>query len=194
MKKEIWSVPNILSYVRILLIPFIVASYLTAKTDADYACAAVLVLLSGLTDCADGWIARRFHLVTELGKVIDPIADKLTQAAIALCLMLRYPLMRILVVVFVVKELTTGVLSLIQYKKGLKLNGAMWFGKVATIVFYIVALVLIAVPAIPEQAANALIALAMLLMLFAFARYVPEILRLSKQSDSAGEESGKHIG
>lgn len=88
-KREIFSIPNVLGYIRILLIPLFVWRYLTAQSGADYYTAAGIVLLSGLTDLFDGLIARRFHMITELGKVLDPIADKLTQAAIVFCLMFR---------------------------------------------------------------------------------------------------------
>ncbi len=91
--KEIFSVPNIMSYFRILLIPVFVFVYLRADSQRDYAVAGVIVAVSGLTDFLDGFIARRFNMVTELGKALDPVADKLTQAAFALCLMLRIPQM-----------------------------------------------------------------------------------------------------
>ena len=93
-KKEIFSIPNILCYFRILLIPVFMISYINAKETRDYYFAAFIVLLSGLTDFADGFIARHFNMVTELGKAIDPVADKLSQAAIVISLMIRIEPMR----------------------------------------------------------------------------------------------------
>ena len=92
-KKEIFSIPNLMGYFRILLIPVFCYLYITAETEREYLYAALVVLLSSLTDLFDGKIARRFHMVTELGKALDPIADKLTHAALAICLATRYPMM-----------------------------------------------------------------------------------------------------
>ena len=88
-KKDFVSIPNILSYIRILLIPVFAYCYLTANTDGDYYFAAVILLFSGLTDMADGMIARKFGMITYLGKILDPLADKLTQATVAVCLAIR---------------------------------------------------------------------------------------------------------
>ena len=91
-KKEIFSIPNLMGYFRILLIPVFCYLYITAETEREYLYAVLVVLLSSLTDLFDGKIARRFHMVTELGKALDPIADKLTHAALAICLATRYPM------------------------------------------------------------------------------------------------------
>ena len=100
-KREIFSIPNLMGYFRILLIPLFSWMYCTADSTGDYYAAAVVVGVSGLTDMFDGKIARRFHMITELGKFIDPLADKLTQAALLICLAIRYPLMRAVLVLFV---------------------------------------------------------------------------------------------
>ena len=89
-KKDLFTIPNLMGYFRILLIP--VFCYFYIKKQA-YLLAAGIVLISSLTDLFDGYIARRFNMVTELGKALDPVADKLTHAALALCLAFRYPLM-----------------------------------------------------------------------------------------------------
>ena len=78
-----WTVPNILSLFRIALIPVLVLTYLSC--DDIWLPASVLVL-SGLTDLLDGWIARHFNQISEIGKLLDPIADKLTQFTVVVCL------------------------------------------------------------------------------------------------------------
>ena len=146
--------------------------------------AALILLISGITDVADGFIARRFHLVTELGKVIDPVADKLTQAAVAFCLAMRYELMIFLLVVFVIKELSLGFLQLFILKKdGRKLDGALWFGKIATAVFYVVMLVLIVLPKPLAGAVwpNILIIISTGFLLFAFVGYMSALMTLRKK-------------
>ena len=85
-KKEIFSIPNIMGYFRILLIPVFCYLYITAESEREYLYAAFVVLISSLTDLFDGKIARRFNMITELGKALDPIADKLTHGALAVCL------------------------------------------------------------------------------------------------------------
>ena len=93
-----------MGYFRILLIPVFCYLYITAETEREYLYAVLVVLLSSLTDLFDGKIARRFHMVTELGKALDPIADKLTHAALAICLATRYPMMWALIALMLVKE------------------------------------------------------------------------------------------
>lgn len=113
LAKQLFSIPNLLGYFRIILIPIIMWKYFTAQEASDYYIVTLLVVISGLSDALDGQIARRFHMVTPLGKALDPVADKLTQGALAVCLMTRYPLMTVLFVLFLVKEgfmAVTGIL------------------------------------------------------------------------------------
>ena len=103
-KKEIWSIPNLLSLFRILLIPVYMSIYLNAEGTKDYATAGVILAASCLTDLADGQIARRFNMITNLGKVLDPLADKLTQLSLFLCLSSRHRMLKYLLVIFLIKE------------------------------------------------------------------------------------------
>ena len=109
---DIKSIPNILSIIRILLIPVFMVRYMNASSELDYQIVAVIVLLSGVTDLVDGFIARKFNQITELGKLLDPVADKLTQLAIIICLVTRYDWMKYLLILFVVKELSLALLGL----------------------------------------------------------------------------------
>lgn len=181
-KKEVFSIPNILSFVRILLIPVFMAFYLTAKTPLDYYIAAAVILISGLTDMADGLIARKCHMITELGKVLDPIADKLTQAAIVFTLIFRFPAMFFLFLLLAVKEIFMGVNGLILLKKGKKLDGAMWFGKLSTAVLYVVMFIFIAVPTLPELAANILMIVTGFFLALSFILYIPVFAGMYKHS------------
>lgn len=171
LSQQIWSIPNLLSIFRIVLIPLFVWRYITAQTREEFYAAALIIALSGLTDLLDGLIARRFHMITELGKALDPFADKLTQGALLLCLIMDYPYMKGLIILFLVKELSMASLSAVLYKRGKKLDGAKWFGKVSTAVFYAVSLILIVFPSLPRGVSNTLIGLSALMMLIAFAGY-----------------------
>ena len=179
--REVFSVPNILTYLRFILIPFFVWVYVTAKAPSDYFLAAVLILLSGFTDVADGFIARHFNMVTDWGKAVDPVADKLTQAAIAFCLVFRFPGMWILLTLFIIKELYMGIASLVLLRKGKKLDGAMWFGKLSTAVFYQVMMVLIAYPPMPEVAAYVMMTVSGCFLLLSFVLYIPQYNRLYRE-------------
>lgn len=180
-KKEIFSIPNLLGYFRILMIPVFSWIYCTAESEPEYYAAVVLVGISGLTDMLDGKIARKFNMITELGKFIDPLADKLTQGALALCLATRYPLMKAVVLLFIVKEGFMAVMGLLLLPRGKKLNGAKWFGKVCTAFLYVVLFVLLLFPGISINAANALIGAGALMMLFCLVMYVPVFAGMWKE-------------
>ena len=100
LKKEYFNIPNLLSYLRLLLIPAFVMVFLGATSQRDYYIAALIVLFSALTDLLDGIIARKFGQITELGKVLDPIADKLTQITIIFCLLNQYSGMWAVIMLF----------------------------------------------------------------------------------------------
>lgn len=175
-KKELWTIPNILTYIRFLLIPVLVWLYCVK---ADYLIAAVVFTVSGLTDIADGAIARKYGLVTDWGKIIDPVVDKLTQFSLACCIATRYDAMVFLVCLLVVKELYMAVMGLVVLRKTDKINGAKWYGKLSTVVFYVVVMVLTLYINIPVVFANILIAVSAAFMLLSIAGYSAQyIIRL----------------
>ncbi|KKE77655.1 CDP-alcohol phosphatidyltransferase family protein [Oceanobacillus caeni] len=177
-KREWLTIPNILSCIRILLIPFFIYIYFSATETNDYYIAAFIIFLSGLTDLLDGFIARKFNQITELGKTLDPIADKLTQAAIVICLVFHYPYMWILVLLVVLKELFMGINGLILLKKGKKLDGSKWFGKVSTTVFYVAMGLFIAFPELNLQVAAILVITTGIFLTISFIMYALEFIHL----------------
>ncbi|HJC25266.1 MAG TPA: CDP-alcohol phosphatidyltransferase family protein [Candidatus Eisenbergiella merdavium] len=187
-KREIFSIPNLMGYFRILLIPLFSWLYCTADSTGDYYAAAAVVGVSGLTDMFDGKIARRFNMITELGKFIDPLADKLTQAALLICLAVRYPLMRAVLVLFVIKEGFMLIMGALLLPRGKKLDGAMWFGKVCTAVLYAVLFLLLLLPGIGREAANVLIAVCGVFLLFSFLMYIPVFRKMWKESGKGRKE------
>lgn len=191
-RREILSIPNLMGYFRILLIPLFSWMYCTADSTGDYYAAAVVVGISGLTDMFDGKIARRFNMITELGKFIDPLADKLTQAALLICLAVRYPLMRAVLVLFVIKEGFMVVMGALLLPRGKKLDGAMWFGKVCTAVLYAVLFLLLLLPGIGIAAADVLIAVCGVFLLFSFLMYIPVFRRMWKESREIPENSERN--
>lgn len=129
MGDEFFTIPNILSFVRILLIPVIVYFYCFKQNNLW---TVIIVAFSSLTDIVDGFIARKFNMITDFGKFLDPFADKATQIAVLSCLITRFHAMAIPCVVLVVKELTSLAARLFVYSKTELIRGAKWHGKLAT--------------------------------------------------------------
>ncbi|WP_164214527.1 CDP-alcohol phosphatidyltransferase family protein [Virgibacillus sp. YIM 98842] len=180
--KDIFTIPNILSYIRIVLIPLFAYFYITAVEPRDYYIAALIILFSGLTDLLDGFIARKFNQITELGKIIDPIADKLTQMAIIVCLLFQYEYVWILIVLFVVKELFMGINGLVLLRRGKRLDGSMWFGKVSTAVFYVATFLLIAFPEMNSSTAAVLMTVTGAFLALSFVLYIPVFWRMHRNA------------
>ena len=171
-KEEIWSLPNCMGYFRILLIPVFCVIYLNADSVKDYYLAAGIVLVSTITDLFDGKVARKFNMVTELGKFVDPFADKLTHGAVALCLCTRYKCMVWLVVLMAMKEGFMAVMGLINLRRGKKLDGAKWYGKVCTFVTYVILIILLLFPTMNTKVVWVLTTVDMVLMIFTWINYI----------------------
>lgn len=180
-KKDLWSIPNILCYIRFMLIPIFVVQYIRAQEPREYIQAAAVVFASGLTDLLDGFIARTFNMVTELGKLIDPLADKMTQAALIFVLIVKIKWMFLLLIMFVLLQLFLLVAGLAMLKKNKKLDGSKWFGKVSTTVFYAVMLVLVAIPNLSQKIANILMLVCGAFLALSLALYAREYVRMYKE-------------
>ena len=171
--KEIFSIPNIMCYFRIILIPVFCYMYLTAETGKDYIMASMVVLLSSLTDLFDGMVARKFNMITELGKILDPVADKLSHAALALCLAFRYPLMWALLSLMAVKEGYMAIMGIKYLKKGKMMDGAMWFGKICTASLFVGLMSLFLIYNMPVVWVNTIIIVLMIIMTITLLMYIP---------------------
>lgn len=142
--------------------------------------AGFVVILSGVTDALDGFIARNFDQQSDLGKIIDPIADKLTQVFILLSVMTRFPYIIIPLALFVVKEIATGILYLVVYRRTKKVIGAKWHGKVNTILLYAVVIIHIFFYNIPVLLSVLMIIAVTLTMLLSLVLYFRLYLRVLK--------------
>ena len=167
-KRKIITIPNILSTVRLALIPFMLWAYCVLDS---YSLTAALVILSGLTDVVDGFIARRFNMISDLGKALDPVADKLTQIAILFCLVTRFPLILLPLVLIIVKEISAGVLRAIILHKAKEVEGAVWHGKVNTVILYTVMFIHIVWYDIPAAVSVICILSSTAMMLLSFVLY-----------------------
>lgn len=167
-KNKIITIPNLLSTFRLALIPFILWAYCSLESPA---LTAALVVLSGLTDVVDGFIARHFNMISDFGKALDPIADKLTQIAMLFCLLTRFPLILLPLVLIIVKEISAGILRAIILHKAKEVEGAVWHGKANTVILYAVMFIHIVWYSIPPTVSMVFILISTAMMMLSFVLY-----------------------
>ncbi len=170
-KKEILSIPNLLSLFRLALIPVYIIIYLNAEQTVDYVIAASILAVSCLTDMIDGQIARHFNMITTLGKLLDPVADKATQFALTVCLAIRYPVLWNLAGLFVLKEGFQFVAGFITYRRGKMLTGALITGKICTTILFVTLIIMVLMPDLSTEAINIITAVDAVFMLISFGHY-----------------------
>lgn len=170
-KKDAFTIPNILSVFRLLLIPVYVVLYLKATEPIHYIVAGTILAVSCLTDMIDGMIARKFNIISTLGKFLDPLADKITQFTLILCLALEHKVLWTIVALFVVKELFQLIAGIITFRHGRMLKGALISGKICTTVLFVSLISLVMFPNIPENFIGVITVVDGILLLIAFADY-----------------------
>ena len=171
-KTDIFNVPNMLSLFRLALIPIYVYIYLNAQIPRDYWIAGGILAVSCLTDMIDGKIARKFNMITPLGKLLDPVADKFTQLVLTICLSMKYPVMRPVLILFLAKEFFQFFAALINYRRGKALDGALMSGKICTTVLFTSFTILVIIPNLHSLLVNCIGMLDMLCLLIAFIQYI----------------------
>lgn len=173
-RKEIQTIPNLLSIFRILLLPI----YLYFVLRQSFYVAGTIIVVSGLSDYLDGVIARRYNQVTDLGKVLDPFADKLTQLFLILSMAWYRPRLWLLFGLFLIKEGFMFVAGLIGLSKNIKLSGAKWYGKVATAVIYVGMILLLLFPELPTLWVRVIFAVITYGLLQSFILYAVEYRKM----------------
>ena len=193
--KGCWTIPNLISFIRILLVPLF--AYLFMQ--GDFVPAVIVLALSGLSDCVDGKIARKFNQISALGKLLDPLADKLTQITLAVLLFITFNRVEDTMLkafswvflVFIGKEFIMVLGSLIMLAVGLRPGAAEIYGKVATLAFYVVMVFIIGFGpevgafrnlfTIPNTLMMILVIISAILTLVAFFSYIPDVIRQVKE-------------
>ncbi len=178
-KRQILTIPNLLSLLRLLMIPLFVLLYLGGFDEWT----AFVLILSGLTDVVDGFIARQFGQISDLGKALDPVADKLTQAAMLLCLMSRYPLMVVPFVLLTVKEVFAAVSGVIVIRRTGMVPGAEWHGKLTTLMLYGMMILHVVWQDIPVWTSNVLNVGCIIMMMVSLGLYARRNIRLIRSAD-----------
>ncbi len=124
--------PNILSVIRLCMVPVFVILFLNGNIPA----AVIVFILAGATDVLDGYIARRFNCTSTLGKVLDPLADKLLQLSAFLCLWYRDYVPFWMPLIYFAKELATAIGALVIFRKTKFVVKSNFFGKLATVLVF----------------------------------------------------------
>ena len=192
------TVPNWLSFARIIMVPIFAYLFLNDGIKNNVIWAVFVLALSGLSDFLDGKIARRFNQISDLGKVLDPVADKLTQITIAVLLYIKFSnssesLIKTfswIFLVFIIKEFVMVLFGGIMIAIGLRPSAAEIYGKAATFVFYFVMIALFAFApdvgafnylwTIPDTLLVVLVAISALLTIVAFVSYLPGVYKQFK--------------
>lgn len=193
-KKDILTIPNLLSLFRLVLIPLYIFIYLTADELADYYIAGGILAVSCLTDAIDGKIARHFNMISTLGKILDPLADKATQFALILCLAIRYPVLWALVSLFVVKESFQLVAGFLTLRRGMMLTGALLAGKISTTVLFVSLILMVLIPSMDPVTVQIITLVDCIVLIIAFIGYArtyytqsPMIQQLEDQPETDAE-------
>lgn len=164
--------PEFAQFFRLVLIPVYAYIYLNATQTYQYFIAGSIMAVSCLTDMIDGKIARHFNMITTLGKILDPVADKVTQFTLTLCLSLKYPVLLPVLSLFVVKEGFQLIAGLFFWRKGRMLPGALMAGKVCTTVLFISLIALVLFPNMNPAAVNLIALVDSVFLFISFINYI----------------------
>ena len=186
--RDLVTVPNLITYFRFILVPPFIYFFLNEQ----FLLAGIMIGLSGLSDCFDGFFARKLNQVTSLGKILDPIADKVTLVAVAVCMVIYIPSILPIMLVLVGKEFLMLLGGFILLLKKMSPPPANIFGKVATLVFYFVICLIIFIKILTGQENMPLIITGLIVvaitMLIALAQYAVMFVKMNKgknQKDTA---------
>jgi len=188
LKDGLKSIPNMMSAFRILLIPVIIVLYLRNNRVA----AVSLIIVSAITDLFDGFVARKFNMVTDLGKALDPIADKLTLGAIMICLAVWKIEFLIIVVFMVLKETLGFIMHWVIFRNGGGMYGAMWYGKLSTWILYVTSGAVM-IFELPGSVIKVMVTLSVISIIYAMSMYTFRCARIlgsrkDSKSDSTRED------
>ncbi len=171
-KKEIFTIPNLLSLFRLALIPVYMTVYMEAREPAQYYTAGGILAVSCMTDAIDGQIARHYNMISTLGKILDPLADKITQLTVTVCLSVKYPPMRPVLFLFVIKELFQLIAGAVHLRKGKMLPGALLAGKVCTTVLFLSLILMVFFPVLPMQTVKTVAIVDTVFLIISFVSYI----------------------
>ena len=133
VKFEKRLIPNYLTILRLILVPIIFGLILYDH----YTLAIVFYIIASITDVLDGFIARKFNLISDFGKLMDPLADKVTQIGTILALILKRIIPYWILIILSLKELTMVIVASVLFKKKIVTVHSKWYGKAATVLLFV---------------------------------------------------------
>lgn len=190
-KSDLWTVPNILTYLRFaLVVPFVILFF-----NEKYLESAICIGLSGISDCLDGFFARKLNQVTQLGKLLDPIADKITLISVMFCMAFYAPNVIPILAVLIAKDVAMLIGGVSLLKRKITPPAAEWFGKLATIVFYFAVCIIVFLKAVINYENllidDILLSITAVVMLYALYRYAKIFMALIKEDKAKKKEKSK---
>ena len=169
--KDYFNIPNCLSYIRLILLPVFMYLYWHAQSREDYIIAFVVLAVALLTDMFDGFIARRYNMITEWGKMLDPVADKLLQGILAISIIKNYKPMLVFVITFACKEIYMAIMNLKLKKYEPNIVQAKFFGKFVTVIIDFFVSILLLLTNLPANIVWMIILILMLSIIYVWIRY-----------------------
>ena len=196
------TIPNWMCFVRIALIPVFTVMFIKGM----YIPAFIVMIVAALTDVFDGKIARKFNMVSNLGKMLDPIADKLSQMAIVIILIVKFwdGYLKYILFLFIVKELLMIIGGAVLLSKGMRPVAAEVWGKVATVVFYTFMIIIIALGGkgcalynvaffkpfiLPEWLITVMVVISAILAFMSLFGYLPGFLKQIKENKQNSQKN-----
>ena len=174
------SIPNMITLVRIVLTPVFVCLYL----EGEHSAAMLVLAAAALSDMLDGAVARRFGLITPLGKVLDPVADKVLQLAMLLCLLSRYQAAASVLLLHLFRELVLGFMGALVYRRCGLLTGSYWYGKLCTGFMYGFLGLALLWREMPEGLLRGGLHVCAGLIVYCLCRYAWEYMKILKSQDT----------
>ena len=200
------TIPNWMCFVRIALIPVFAVLFIKEY----YLWAVITMIVAALTDVFDGKIARKYNMVSNLGKILDPIADKLSQMAIVIILIIKFwnndGIVKYIFFLFIIKELIMIIGGGILLSKGMRPTAAEVWGKAATVDFYVFMITIIALGSpdsplvgvwffkqLPQTLTTVMVIISALLAFVSLFGYAPGFIKQMKENKAASNSDKKKI-
>lgn len=180
------GIPNILSIFRLVLAPVFAVVYLSGIKNA-HIYAGIVYIVASVTDLLDGFIARKFNATSELGKILDPLGDKIITFTVLLCITVGGVIPIWVIVIYTIKELLMGIGSLIVQNRASSMPPSNLLGKSATVLLCIVCAALTIFTTIPQNIAVIMISVALAVTILALLSYANTFLKVVSESNGDRE-------
>ena len=176
-------VPNIISFFRICLVPIFIVVYFTDERDIKLN-AVYVYALATFSDFLDGFLARKFKASSNLGKLLDPLGDKLMTFSVILCMTIKGPIPPWVVLIVGIKEVLMAIGGFVVHKyANVEIPPSNLIGKTSTVVFFIVCVTIMLFKEIPHDIAIWMVSGAILLMFLALASYINTYIKVMKNKE-----------